>query len=125
MSRRVSWAGFFFQGGHPFPPTGGATAPHFFQKIFLAENTYFLIENILLILTSRNVSKNLAQGGLSPPGGYCPPFFQNIFFLQKIPKTKYILNQQHLVCLMSKKKVLKIWPRGGSAPHLREILCSQ
>ena len=116
----------FFPRGAPPPLTGGGLLPPIFsKKNLLAKNTYFLIENTLLSLMSKNISKNLAQGGLSPPRGYCPPFFQNIFFLQKIPKTKYILNQQHLVCLMSKKKVLKIWPRGGSAPHLREILCSQ
>ena len=86
MSGRVSWAGFFFQGGHPFPPTGGATAPHFFNFFFLAENRYFLIEDTLLSLMSKNISKNLAQGGLSPPGGYCPPFFQNIFFCKKYLK---------------------------------------
>ena len=40
-----------------------------------------------------------------------------------VPKTIYFLNQQHLVCLMIKKNIEKIWPRGGSAPHLREILC--
>ena len=42
-----------------------------------------------------------------------------------VPKTIYILNQQHLVCLMSKKNIEKMWPRGGSAPQLRETLWPQ
>ena len=43
----------FFPGGAPPPLTGGATAPHFFKKIVLAENTYILIENTLLSLMSK------------------------------------------------------------------------
>ena len=33
-----------------------------------------------------------------------------------VPKSIYILNQQHLVCLMSKKIIEKIWPRGAQPP---------
>ena len=40
----------FFQGGHPLPPQGGATAPHFSKKIFFAKKPYFLIEDTLLMV---------------------------------------------------------------------------
>ena len=106
----------FFQGGAPPPLTGGATAPHFFKKKSFSKKYIFSYRKHSTESYEQKYIEKFGPGGAQPPQGLLPPIFSKYFFLQKIPKTKYILNQQHLVCLMSKKKVLKIWPRGGLSP---------
>ena len=114
----------FFPGGAPPPLTGGGYCPPFFQNFYFCKKYLFFDRGHSTDGLRRKKTK-IFQGGPFPlTGGATAPDFSIFSFFGKIPKTIYILNQQHLVCLMSKKNIEKIWPGGGSAPHLREILCS-
>ena len=88
MSRRVSWAGFFFQGGAPPPLTGGATAPHFSFFFVFAKSTYFLVEDTLLIVLSEKKSK---VGVQFFQGRGKPPFHVSSFRLNRLGLCKCIM----------------------------------